>query len=125
MKTIQAIKIDSENESISLIEIPKYNNLHIIQSLIKCKTITGFQLDEYHFCYVNDEGLFCKPGYFFCIEGFNILPGDALIVGTNHKNGRDVSVKDDYLIQLLEDTIFMSLHRKTGNKIEKMEMGEF
>ena len=106
-KTIQAVKIDVVAQTIALIDIPETNTLKSLYEHIHCQTVSGFDLDGLHLCYIDDEGLLTQPeGYFQFPDFKHPLAGNAVIVGTNFRTGNDTSVKRDLLENVKENIIF-------------------
>jgi hypothetical protein len=100
-KPVSALKIDVIVQTVTAVELPPENALRQLYDLIHCRTISGFDLDGYHYCYIDDEGLLSEPeGYFMLPQFAYPIAGNAVIVGTNHKTGENASVLPD-LIQHL------------------------
>ena len=106
-KTIQAVKIDVVAQTITLIEIPTTNTLKSLYEHIHCQTVSGFDLDGLHFCYIDDAGLLTEPEGYFMLPFFrHPIAGNAVIVGTNFKTGTDISIQTDLLKKVKEAIIF-------------------
>jgi hypothetical protein len=111
---MQALRVDIIAQIITAVEL-KYNDvLQQLYDLIDCQTVSGFDLDGFpacpagrHYCYMDDEGLLGEPeGYFMLPEFSYPIAGNAVIVGTNYRNGNDKSVKGDLLEKLRGRIIF-------------------
>lgn len=79
------IKIDSENRTITEIEISR--KLESLQEIVEGYICLAFDYpNEKHCCFVNDEWLFNNPKFFFESDfGHQPFAGNGVIVGLNSK----------------------------------------
>ncbi|MBC8110274.1 MAG: hypothetical protein H7Y04_04365 [Verrucomicrobia bacterium] len=104
---IQALRIDIITQTFETVQLQPENVLNQLYQLLACHTISGFDLDGYHCCYIDDEGLLGEPEGYFTLPEFSYpIASNAIIVGTNHRNGNDKSVKPDLLEKLRNRIIF-------------------
>ncbi|MBC8112529.1 MAG: hypothetical protein H7Y04_15870 [Verrucomicrobia bacterium] len=104
---VQALRVDIIAQTIVAVELKYSDVLQQLYDLIDCQTVSGFDLDDFHYCYMDDEGLLGEPeGYFMLPEFSYPIAGNAVIVGTNYRNGNDKSVKGDLLEKLRGRIIF-------------------
>jgi hypothetical protein len=107
-KPVSALKIDVIAQTVTAIEMLPENTLQQLYKLIHCRTISGFDLDGFHYCYMDDEGLLSEPeGYFMLPQFAYPIAGNAVIVGTNHKTGENASVLPDLIQHLPKYLAFL------------------
>jgi hypothetical protein len=100
-KPVSAVLIDVVTQTVTAVELQSENTLRQLYDLIDCRTISGFDLDGYHYCYIDDEGLLSEPeGYFTLPQFAHPIAGNAIIVGTKHKTGENASVSPDLILNL-------------------------
>jgi len=88
--------INAKEKKIEKIILNKKPELEKIYELLECKLIDRFyvacknQTRTYNdCCYIDDEGGFKKGNHIFTYNG-NIVYGNALVVGTDSKDGSDI-----------------------------------
>ncbi|MDJ1503534.1 hypothetical protein [Xanthocytophaga agilis] len=85
MNILQAIKIDVTTQSVYIVEIPKVGILKAFYEHINCDTVSHFHLDEYHGCYVDDEGLYRDRLGYWSLSGFRqSITENSIISGVDH-----------------------------------------
>ncbi|MDJ1466966.1 DUF3846 domain-containing protein [Xanthocytophaga flava] len=106
MNTIQAIKIDVATQSVYIVEIPEVDTLNAFYEHIHCDLVSHFHLDEYHGCYVDDDGLYNEhPGY-WSLSGFRKpIAGNGMIVGADTM-GNTASVRCNFINWVKENITF-------------------
>ncbi len=86
--TMKAIKIDSKNRTVSLVDYKEYNDIY---RHVECDTFTvatdlgnGNETQESDVIYVDDNGLLTQPENFFTYEGAHQpFAGNGLVLGTD------------------------------------------
>ncbi|MDJ1498916.1 hypothetical protein QNI19_38670 [Cytophagaceae bacterium DM2B3-1] len=106
MNTIQAIKIDVATQSVYIVEIPESDTLNAFYDHIHCNMVSHFHLDDYHGCYVDDEGFYNEhPGY-WSLSGFRQpIAGNGMITGADVM-GNTASVKREFIEWVKENVTF-------------------
>ncbi|MDJ1503504.1 DUF3846 domain-containing protein [Xanthocytophaga agilis] len=106
MNTIQAIKIDVATQSVYIVDIPEDDTLDSFYKHINCDTVSHFNLDDYHGCYVDDEGLYRDhPGY-WSLSGFRQpIAGNGIIAGADPM-GNTASAKRNFIDWVKENITF-------------------
>jgi hypothetical protein len=84
---MRAIIINSEDRTITATDID--GSLKILQHIVGGLIEPVSQgLDEYHHCYVNEEGLLHDPQYFFMFkDGHQPLTGNGVILSSTDDGG--------------------------------------
>jgi hypothetical protein len=115
-KPVSAILINVVAQTVTAIELHPENTLNQLHTLIDCRTISGFDLDGYHYCYMDDEGLLSEPEGYFMLPQFTYpIAGNAVIVGTKHKTGENASVLPDLIVSLPK---YLAFFRKAEVSVE-------
>jgi hypothetical protein len=115
-KPVFAILIDAIAQTVTAVELQAEDRLRELYKLINCQTISGFDLDSFHYCYIDDEGLLSEPeGYFMLPQFSHPIAGNAVIVGTKHRTGDDASVLPDLILHLPK---YISFFRKGEVSVE-------
>lgn len=93
MRSKKIIIIDSKNKNIYESE---YSDLSDLQKIVDGHIEFAHQIDiknNTDTVFVNEDGLLCDPKNFFTIKGgHQPFAGNAVIVGTNMKNGKSVDI---------------------------------
>lgn len=89
---MRAIKIDSENRTITEIELDPKDTLKSLQDCVGGLIELATDLHYGDSLYVNEEGLLTSPEYFFNFRGLHqLLAGNAVVAGIDHETGDTVA----------------------------------
>lgn len=94
---MKAILIDPETQTIT--EVEYSGNYKDIYKLTGCDCFTVVGIEDGNGIFVDDEGLFNDPRYFFLYNGYDQpLAGKGLILGTNEEGDSvDCTLTVDYI----------------------------
>jgi hypothetical protein len=96
-KQFRAYHINAEEQTITEIMIPDKGSLEALQKCVGGYIEPAVRFENEDILYVNEEGLFCSPQFFFIVKGAHQpFAGNGVMIGTDDEgDNQDVQTSLD------------------------------